>query len=199
MFLSLANSQVALSSAFAQGAADRDMVVETAPVRIDGAVLFPVRGIAAHPARERAAAIADRIIALADDPAVKADSVVAVESDNSTDIMAGDRFIMSVFDVDAELDKVPRQVLAKAYVTKIRTTVEAYRRDRGSRSILWAGATALGATLGVIALILLIRWGFRRIDRTGRGTVHVKDPGTAGHVPMISSGQNGYGRPSGAC
>jgi small-conductance mechanosensitive channel len=137
--------------------------IQTAAVRIDGAVLFPVRGVAAYPARERAAAIADRIIALADDPAVKADSVVAVESDHSTDIMAGDRFIMSVFDVDAELDRVPRQVLARTYVTKIRATIEAYRRDRGSRSIVGGAAAALGASIALIALILLIGKGYRRL------------------------------------
>jgi len=122
-----------------------------------------VRGITAYPARERAAAIADRIIALADDAAVKADSVVAIESDNSTDIMAGDRFIMSVLDGDSELDNVPRQVLAKAYVAKIRTTIESYRRDRGSRSIVRGAAVAVGASLALIALILLIRWGFRKL------------------------------------
>ena len=137
--------------------------VQTATVRVDGVALFPVRGIAAHPARDRAAAITGRIIALADDPAVKIGTIVPVESDHSTDIMAGDRFIMSIFDVDAELDKVPRQVLAKAYVTRIRATVEAYRRDRGSRSILLAASTALGATLGLVALILLVRGGFRRL------------------------------------
>jgi hypothetical protein len=100
-----------------------------------------VRGIW-HIRQRAAAAIADRIIALADDAAVKADSVVAIASDNSTDIMAGDRFIMSILDGDAELDKVPRQVLAKAYAAKIRTTIESYRRDRGSRSIVRSAAAA---------------------------------------------------------
>jgi hypothetical protein len=135
LVLSLAGSQTAHAAGPPQSLADKDAAAKSAPVRIDGAVLFPVRGIATHPARERAAAIAGRIIALADDPAVKADSLVAIESDNSTDIMAGDRFIMSIYDVHAELDKVPRKVLAKAYVMKIRTTIEAYRRDRGDRRV----------------------------------------------------------------
>ena len=163
LFLSLVVSQTVYSADSPQTAAGRDDTVQIAPVRVDGAVLFSVRGIAAHPARERAAAIADRIIALADDPAIKADSVEAVESDNSTDIMAGDRFIMSIFDVDAEMDKVPRRVLAKAYVKKVQDTIEAYRRDRASGNILQGAASALGATLGLFALVLLIRWGFRRL------------------------------------
>ncbi|HUJ18008.1 MAG TPA: mechanosensitive ion channel family protein [Nitrospirota bacterium] len=163
VLLTLASGQVALSSEPAKIVADREAAVQTESVRIDGSALFQVRGISAHPARERAAAIADRIIALADDPELKVDSIVAVESDHSSDIMAGDRFIMSVFDADAELDKVPRQILAKVYVTKIRATVEAYRRDRGSRNILRGAASALGATLGLIALVLLIDRAFRRL------------------------------------
>src|SRR5512143_92892 len=163
LLLSLASSQTVYSADSPQPAAGREDGVQTASVRIDGVVLFMVRGITAYPAKERAAAIADRIITLADDAAVKADSVVAIESDKSTDIMAGDRFIMSVLDGDAELDKVPRQVLAKAYAAKIRTTIESYRRDRGSRSIVRSAAVAAGAALALIVLILLIRWGFRKL------------------------------------
>jgi small-conductance mechanosensitive channel len=163
LFLSLAVSRTVYSADPATPASGRDDTVQVAPVRVDGAILFSVRGIAAHPARERAAAISDRIIELADDPKMKADSVDTSESDHSTDIMAGDRFIMSIFDVDAELDKVPRQVLAEAYVKKIRETIQAYRRDRASRNILQGSATALGATLLLIAMVLLIRWGFRRL------------------------------------
>jgi len=163
LLLSIASSPVVYAADSSRPAEGRDEVVQTAPVRIDGAILFTVRGISAHPAGERADAIADRIIALADDLAVKADSVVAVEADHSTDIMAGDRFIMSVFDVDAELDRVPRQVLAKAYAAKIRMIIESYRRDRGSRSIVRGAAVTVGASLALIALILLIQWGFRRL------------------------------------
>ena len=163
LILLLSGNRLVYSADSLMPLAGKEDVVQIAPVRIDGAVLFQVRGIAAHPARERAAAIADRITALADDASVTVGSVAAVESDNSTDIMAGDRFIMSIFDVDAELDRVPRQVLATVYVAKIGDTIDAYRRDRGSRSILWAATSALVATLGLAALILLVGWVFRRI------------------------------------
>lgn len=144
--------------------ASDEISVQTAPVRIDGAVLFMVRGVTSYPAGERAAAIANRIIALADNRSVQIESIAEFESEHSTDIRAGNRFIMSVLDVDAELDGVSRQVLARAYSAKIRAAVEAYRRDRGSRSIAMAGALALGATLGLAALILLIRFLFRKLN-----------------------------------
>lgn len=163
VLLTLASGQAALSSEPAKIVADREVAVQTAPVRIDGKVLFPVRGISAYPAAERAAAIAKRITALADDPAVKADSIVAVESDHSTDIMTGDRMILSVFDADAGPERVSRQVLANAYAAKIRTAIETYRQDRASRSIVRGSVKAVGAALLLVVLVLLIERAFRRL------------------------------------
>jgi small-conductance mechanosensitive channel len=145
------------------GRAADEISVEMSPVRVDGAVLFSVGGLAAHTARERAANIAGRITATADDREVKPESIVAVESEQNTEIRAGTRLIMFVFDDDADREGVSRQMLARAYVAKIRTAVDVYRRDRDSRSIAWAAGSALGATLVFIALILLIRFLFRRL------------------------------------
>ena len=163
IFLSLAGSQTAYSAEPPQPAPVREEVVQTAPVRVDGAVLFTVRGIAAHTARERAGNIADRITVIAGDREVKPESIVAVETEQGTEIRVGTRLIMFVFDDDADREGVSRQVLARAYVAKIRTAVEVYRRDRDTRSIAWAAGSALGATLVFAALVLLIRFLFRKL------------------------------------
>jgi small-conductance mechanosensitive channel len=133
----------------------------TAPVRIDGKMLFTVRGISAYPAQERAAVIASRITEIADDAAVSSEAIAPVESDHSTDIMAGDRLIMSVFDVDAAPEGVTRQVLAKAYAFKIRKAVDTYRQDRVSGRIMRGAGSALGITVLFIAVILLAGRAFR--------------------------------------
>jgi small-conductance mechanosensitive channel len=147
-----------------RGAAPVDEIsVETSPVRIDGTALFSVRGVSAYTARERAAAIAGRITAIADDRAVKIEAIAAVESEHSTEIKAGNRPIMFVYDADAELEAVSRQMLAQAYTAKIRAAVETYRHDRGTRNIARAGSFALAATIVLGALLLLIRFLFRRL------------------------------------
>jgi small-conductance mechanosensitive channel len=163
VLLTLAGGTAAFSAEPAKVAADREAAVQTAPVRVDGAILFAVGGLAAHTARERAANIANRITAIADDPEVKPESITAVETEQSTEIRAGGRLIMFVFDDDAVREGVSRQMLARAYIAKIRTAIEAYRRDRHSRSIAWAAASALGATVVFAALLLLIRFLFRRM------------------------------------
>ncbi len=162
-FLSFASNQVALSSEPMKIAAEKETAVETAPVRIDGSILFSVRGITAYTARERAVSIAGRIMTLADDPAVKIDSIVTLETEHSTDIIAGDQPIMSVFDADAGPEGVSRQVLAKVYMAKIRKVIETYRQDRASGRVLWGSGYALGATLLFIAMIFLIRRVFHRL------------------------------------
>jgi hypothetical protein len=61
-----------------------DAELPSAPVEIDGNVLFRVRGTSAFPAEKRAAAIAGRIEALAADARVPADAVRTVEVENGT-------------------------------------------------------------------------------------------------------------------
>src|SRR5512143_4240416 len=71
---------------------------ETAPVVIDGKTLFSVRGVQAFPAAERAASVEERIRKVADNPGIKTDSIVAVETGLTTDIVAGDEHIISLVD-----------------------------------------------------------------------------------------------------
>ena len=64
---------------------------ERAPVTLDGALLFQVRGLPAYPAKERAQAISKRIEAIAADDTVAAGSLRVVEMEDRTRIMAGRR------------------------------------------------------------------------------------------------------------
>ena len=55
--------------------------VATAPVEIDGRVLFRLRGVSSFPAAERARLVTDRIVAAAADPAASVDGLRVVEGD----------------------------------------------------------------------------------------------------------------------
>src|SRR6185369_15371705 len=61
---------------------------QTAPVTIDGNILFPVRGLQAYPAEERATRIGTILEKVAQDDSVKIDAITAVESGLTTDISA---------------------------------------------------------------------------------------------------------------
>ena len=74
----------------AAGPADGDEVA-TAPVEIDGVVLFRVRGVSSYPAAARAQLIRERIEAFASDSTVSVDALQVVERGGLLAIAAGER------------------------------------------------------------------------------------------------------------
>jgi small-conductance mechanosensitive channel len=138
---------------------------EVAPVIIDGRTLIAVRGISALPAPRRAQDIVARIEAVARDDAIAVSSVHAVELSDRTNIMAGDRFLMSVADPDAIQENVgARQLLGELYVAKIAHAIEQYREERTAAYLLQQALKAALALGIVAALVALTSWVFRRLD-----------------------------------
>jgi small-conductance mechanosensitive channel len=132
-----------------------------ATVTLDGEALFSVRGIQAYPAEKRAKAIEDHLRSVAADRAVPIASLRVVEKPHGSDILAGDRFLMSVFEGDAAREGVARQLLAQAIRQRIAEAIAAYRAERTLSALLLKTAYALGATLVACLLILGVRRGFR--------------------------------------
>lgn len=135
-----------------------------APVELDGNRLFWVRGLSAYPAEQRAGPIRDRIQALARNPDFRADGLRLVESDVGTKIMAGDRLVMTVFDVDARIEGVRRQVLATHNLDRIRQAIADYRQARSPDTLLRQGLFSLGGTVVLAVVVALLLWLGRRAD-----------------------------------
>jgi len=135
--------------------------VQSAPVLVDGQRLFLLRGVTAYPAEQRAAAVRDKIIALAQDESFDPNTISVVEHDDHYAIMAGSEPIVSVYDVDAELENIQRHLLAEIYQMKIIAAIQQYRNDRSSPVLIQAVIATLVATLVFIVLL----WGTRRLFR----------------------------------
>jgi small-conductance mechanosensitive channel len=164
LILSLITASVSLAQIGPQTTSSEEPTILVSPVRIDDMVLFHVRGISAFPAADRAEAIEERIKKIAADPAVNIDSITSVESEISTDLIADGRPIMSIFDVDASLEGVPRQLLAKAYITKLRTSIEKFRKDRSTEGLVKNALFALLATVIFIVSLKLLLWLLRKLN-----------------------------------
>src|SRR2546422_362973 len=136
----------------------------TAPVVVDGATLFRVRGLSAYPADERASVIADRVRAAAADRGAAIDTLRVVPGERSSDIVMGDDPIMSVFEADAEVEGFHRDDLARWYARRIRGAVEAYRRDRSPRNLLAAAGASLAATVVLAGAVLVLIRFWRRLN-----------------------------------
>jgi small-conductance mechanosensitive channel len=141
----------------------QEQAIDTAPVIIDDMALFSVRGIQAFPAEQRARAIADRIRKVAADKRILTSALTVVEAEYSTDIMAGDEKLVSIFDADTAVDRISRQVLAGAYLVRIKSSIEKYRRDRSPERLARGAGYSLVATIGLIAALLVLRRLYRRL------------------------------------
>jgi small-conductance mechanosensitive channel len=152
----------------AQEPAPPDAEVDTAPVEIDGHVLFRVRGASSFVASTRADAIRGRIEAIASDRTIDVTSIGLAQSDSITWIKAGDRPIMGIVEADARLEQLSRSELASAHLARIRQAVAEYRRERTPESRgqqirdVVVAAALLVATVSVV--LLLTGW-LRRMTR----------------------------------
>jgi len=153
----------ALWAQAAQETATADATV-TAPVVVDGQVLFQVRGVSSLPAADRARRIQAQIVAAAQDPALTVESITVSDAESISRIHSGTRVIMGVVDADAALEQVDRPILARAHLARIQYGITLYRENRTSGA-LWRNVTrALAATGVFVVAILLLFWLRRRVD-----------------------------------
>ncbi len=136
----------------------------TAPVEIDGYALLWVRGTTAFPADQRATRIRERIVALARDASFETSKLRLVESEISTKIMADGQLVLNVFDSDARVQDVRRQVLASAALDRVAQAITDYRQARSRDALLNGVLISLGGTLALAAAIALIVWLRYRLD-----------------------------------
>jgi small-conductance mechanosensitive channel len=148
----------------------------TAPVDLDGAVLFRVRGVSSLPAAERARLIHERLVALAENQDIPVDALRIVEEEGIGLIRAGDQNIVGIVDADAKMEQVGRSLLARAYLKQIRDAIRDYREARSPAALRRGATRALGATVAftfaVGALIALWRAIGRALSGRLRGRIH---------------------------
>lgn len=147
----------------AAGPADGDEVA-TAPVEIDGIVLFRVRGVSSYPAAARAQLIRERIEAFASDSTVSVDALQVVERGGLLAIAAGERVIMSVVEADAAIEQVSREDLARTHLLRVRQAIVEYRAARSPAAIRAAALNTLAASLALLAAVVVLLWVWRRLD-----------------------------------
>lgn len=151
----------AIGRVSAQTGPATDDAVPTAPIEIDGAVLFDVRGSSSFPAATRAAAIRQRIISAASDPAVTLVSITSVDREGVSRIASGERLLMTVVDADGAVEGLTRADIAAAHLMRIRQAVSDYRAARSAAALSRATMrTAVASALFVLAIVVLV-WFWR--------------------------------------
>ncbi len=143
---------------------DTEITHATAPVVLDGATLFRVRGFSLYPAEERARIISDRIAEVARTRTIAPEQVQAVPVEDVIDVVAGDHVLMVVTDADARFVGVDRRALAQATVERIQRGLRGFRQAREPSALFDAAWRALLATAILVGAILFLRRAFRWLE-----------------------------------
>ena len=136
-----------------------------APVKVDGKVLFKVRGISSYTAEQRADAISKRIKNAAADQSVSVDSVKIITEGDHLAIYAGGNFLMNVYEQDAGVEQISRETLAYIMRQKATEAMKLYRLDRSRPALIKKSTTALIALVIQALALVLILWLFRLLSR----------------------------------
>jgi small-conductance mechanosensitive channel len=136
-----------------------------APVKVDGDVLFLVRGSTTFPAADRAAAISKRIGKAASIPSLTSDSIKIRSVEDHLEIYDGPEFIMNVYPGDAEIEHLSMETFANLIKRKIGTTIEVYRIARSQPVLVKKSLNALGAAILLIVILIFEFWLFRKLNR----------------------------------
>ena len=134
------------------------------PVEIDGRpILMVYAQIGGFTPQDRAAAIQQRIIALAKRRDIAPEAIRAEERGTWTEIMAGDERIMGVTEADAVAAERRRADLASEHAEIIRLVVKQYRLDHTWQRFFWAVLYSVLATVVVVGSIIILFWIRRRM------------------------------------
>ncbi len=129
---------------------------DRAPVRLRGRTLFFVQErILSFTPEDRARAIAERLERLYKDPLSSVEAVTLEEGESTTDLVIGDRVIMSVTERDARAAGRSRQELAAEYAGVIDRTLQELHRQYSLTSLM-LGALYTLLTLAALAVLLFL-------------------------------------------
>jgi small-conductance mechanosensitive channel len=150
----------------AAAADDLPEAVTVAPVRVDGQVLFRVRGSGSFPAEVRAEAIAGRILETARDARIAADTLKVEERPLGSTILAGNQALMTVLEVDARVEGIERPVLAQLHLEQVKRAIVRYRSDREQTALMRGAGYAAAAMVLLAGVLFVLRRLRRLVDST---------------------------------
>lgn len=140
-------------------------VITVAPVKLDGNVLFNLRGVSSFPAEKRSKEVSGRIKKVAANYSIQPSMVKSVLEDNHSTIYAGNELIVRIFDADADVEGVSRNLLVQTIELKIKSSIETYRTERSRPVVIKNIKKALLATVILIALLFGLLWLIRRVEK----------------------------------
>ncbi len=134
-----------------------NFALATQAVKIGSETLFELQhGMGAFSLKERASAIEARINSIAKDRTVDIEKLTIEEFENSSNVMSGDRVIVTLTDRDAKSLSVTRQSLANTIKSNIISGVKEYRAINSWRQYALSVAYVILSTIILLFLLSFI-------------------------------------------
>jgi len=149
---------------FSRNNSDSISIFDKAQIIIDGYPLFFVRGIRLFPAAKRADQIENRIESIAGDTSLSPESIDIVHGDISDKLVLNKYIILNIYNVDAELEGVSREVIAPIFKEKIVKSIYSYRYERKPKTLIIRTVYAAVTTVLTILILFLLNLGTKKIN-----------------------------------
>jgi small-conductance mechanosensitive channel len=164
-FLSLCISSLLYSQEYSNPSNSNSLSqLNISPVKLDGHILFNVRGVSSFPAERRSREVSERIKKVAANDALQPEMLKIVEENNQSVIYAGNEVIIRIFDADADVEGLDRTLLAETIELSIKSAIERYRHERSRPVVIKNIKHALVATVILIGILIALLWIIGRID-----------------------------------
>lgn len=154
--------------------ATTESLIKTAPVSLDGHVLFHVRGVSSFPAEVRAEEINKRIKEAAADPSISTTSIKIISKEDYSEIYIGNIRIMGVFEADAALEQINRSLLTQTITKKLSASINEYRENRSQPAIVKGVVYALIAAIILFFLLFALVRISRHINTVLQNRIKAK-------------------------
>jgi small-conductance mechanosensitive channel len=136
-----------------------------APVELDGRLLFYLRiNPKTETTQQIAQRISERLKKLAEDPTFNHKAITVQDSALSSDIMAGNQVLVTVWAFWAKVEGRPTEELARDYAEKISQAIAAYQEKHSLRNLIVGVFETFLASIVLVVLIVLVNRGMRRLN-----------------------------------
>ncbi|MGB6297722.1 MAG: mechanosensitive ion channel domain-containing protein, partial [Rivularia sp. (in: cyanobacteria)] len=131
--------------------------------------LFKIRaGVGAFSPEERAIAVTNRILKLAEDPTIPVERIRIDDKPSTTNLTVNNRVLVTITDGDARAADESRRELARNYQQKIQNTITQYRIERSPDYIRQGIFNSAIATALLVATLILFAivfpWLYRKVN-----------------------------------
>ncbi len=136
------------------------------PVLLADETLFVIQSnVGSFSSAERAQTITNRLQKIAEDTSVNLNLLRIQEQEVTTNIVIGNKIMVTLTEADAKAAQITRTKLANEYLAKIKDSLQIYRQERSTKYLIRSAIYTVIATVILVLIQLILNKIFSRIYR----------------------------------